>query len=442
MSWNLGGSGGSVRPRPRRGPPDSGPAGAYFGHGGAAVRVLPHGRGRTVAVIGVGYVGLPTAATLAHLGHRVTCGDADPAKVAMLESGKVPIVEDHLEELVREGQAAGPAPVRGRGHRSGRGRRVRLPVRPHPPGRRRLGRPLLRRGGGQGDRSPPAARDHHRQQVDRAGGLHPGGRAGPRPPRREGRLQSGVPAGGDRRPRQPPSRAHRGGGRRPVGRGPGRRPLRRNPRTAVDHRRRHRRDHQVRLQRLPRHQAELRQRRGRPVRGGGRRRARRDPRPGLRQAHRLRVPATRARVGRELPAQGHAGTGPHRRAGRVRLLLPEGGHRHQRGAVRPGGGQGHARRWAASSPGRWWPYGASPSRRGPTTSATPRPSRWSGAWSPTGPPSGSSTRRCRSRRPVLRPHRRAAGVRPRGRGTRPGVAGAGLPRRLRRLSRAPPPPWC
>jgi UDPglucose 6-dehydrogenase len=71
------------------------------------VRVLPHGRGHTVAVIGVGYVGIPTAATLAHLGHRVTCGDSDPAKVAMLEGGRVPIVEDHLEELVQEGQRAG-----------------------------------------------------------------------------------------------------------------------------------------------------------------------------------------------------------------------------------------------------------------------------------------------------------------------------------------------
>jgi UDPglucose 6-dehydrogenase len=106
MSWNLGGSGGS--PTGRVSPSDaSGPAGASFGHGGAAVRVLPHGRGRTVAVIGVGYVGLPTAATLAHLGHKVTCGDADPAKVALLERGTVPIVEDHLEDLVREGQAAG-----------------------------------------------------------------------------------------------------------------------------------------------------------------------------------------------------------------------------------------------------------------------------------------------------------------------------------------------
>ena len=147
----FGGFGGSSAQRsPSVG--GSGPAGAYFGHGGAAVRVLPHGRGHTVAVIGVGYVGLPTAATLAHLGHRVTCGDADPAKVAMLEQGQVPIVEDHLEELVREGQAAGRLRfVVGR-HRGRGGRRVRLPLRSHPPGRRRLGRPLLRRGGGQGDR--------------------------------------------------------------------------------------------------------------------------------------------------------------------------------------------------------------------------------------------------------------------------------------------------
>ncbi len=67
----------------------------------------PGGNGRRVAVIGVGYVGLPTAATLAHLGHQVTCGDADAAKIALLEGGRVPIVEDQLEELVREGIAAG-----------------------------------------------------------------------------------------------------------------------------------------------------------------------------------------------------------------------------------------------------------------------------------------------------------------------------------------------
>ena len=109
MSWGLGmfSGSGSGPSSARTSGSDAGQAGASFGHGGAAVRVLPHGRGRTVAVIGVGYVGLPTAATLAHLGHRVTCGDADPGKVAMLEDGRVPIVEDHLEDLVREGQSAG-----------------------------------------------------------------------------------------------------------------------------------------------------------------------------------------------------------------------------------------------------------------------------------------------------------------------------------------------
>jgi len=98
MSWNSWAFGGSAAG-------DGTASGSPYGQG--AVRVLPHGRGRSVAVIGVGYVGLPTAATLAHLGHRVTCGDADPAKVAMLVKGQVPIVEDHLEELVREGQASG-----------------------------------------------------------------------------------------------------------------------------------------------------------------------------------------------------------------------------------------------------------------------------------------------------------------------------------------------
>jgi UDPglucose 6-dehydrogenase len=88
---------------------DGGPERPGHGHapGESAFGRPPSGATHTIAVIGVGYVGLPTAATLAHLGHRVTCGDADPAKVAMLQRGEVPIVEEHLEELVREGQAAG-----------------------------------------------------------------------------------------------------------------------------------------------------------------------------------------------------------------------------------------------------------------------------------------------------------------------------------------------
>mgnify|MGYP001156556440 CR=1 FL=1 len=54
-----------------------------------------------VAVIGTGYVGLPTGVVLADLGHNVICVDRDQAKVAMLQSGKSPIYEPGLEELLK-----------------------------------------------------------------------------------------------------------------------------------------------------------------------------------------------------------------------------------------------------------------------------------------------------------------------------------------------------
>jgi UDPglucose 6-dehydrogenase len=56
-----------------------------------------------IAVIGTGYVGLTTGAYLAHLGHNVVCADIIPEKVAALQLGEIPIVEDGLEELVRAG---------------------------------------------------------------------------------------------------------------------------------------------------------------------------------------------------------------------------------------------------------------------------------------------------------------------------------------------------
>ena len=59
-----------------------------------------------VAVVGAGYVGLTTAACLAHLGHDVTCADVDAAKVASLSDGLIPIHEEGLAELVREGIGA------------------------------------------------------------------------------------------------------------------------------------------------------------------------------------------------------------------------------------------------------------------------------------------------------------------------------------------------
>ena len=61
----------------------------------------------TVAVIGAGYVGLTTAAFLAHLGHRVVGADVVAEKVERLNRGETPIVEGGLEELVREGVDAG-----------------------------------------------------------------------------------------------------------------------------------------------------------------------------------------------------------------------------------------------------------------------------------------------------------------------------------------------
>jgi UDPglucose 6-dehydrogenase len=61
----------------------------------------------SVAVIGTGYVGLTTGACLASLGHDVTCADIDPVKIDMLNAGEMPILEDGLEELVRDGARSG-----------------------------------------------------------------------------------------------------------------------------------------------------------------------------------------------------------------------------------------------------------------------------------------------------------------------------------------------
>jgi UDPglucose 6-dehydrogenase len=60
----------------------------------------------TVAVIGVGYVGLTTAACLAHLGHRVTAVDVDAIKIERLRRGESPILEERLPELIKAGLAA------------------------------------------------------------------------------------------------------------------------------------------------------------------------------------------------------------------------------------------------------------------------------------------------------------------------------------------------
>ncbi len=55
-----------------------------------------------IAVIGTGYVGLTSGVCLASKGHEVTCVDIDSEKVGLINSGKSPIYEKGLQELLKE----------------------------------------------------------------------------------------------------------------------------------------------------------------------------------------------------------------------------------------------------------------------------------------------------------------------------------------------------
>ena len=53
-----------------------------------------------IAVAGTGYVGLVAGVCFAERGHNVICVDVDEAKVELMKSGKCPIYEENLEELM------------------------------------------------------------------------------------------------------------------------------------------------------------------------------------------------------------------------------------------------------------------------------------------------------------------------------------------------------
>ena len=60
-----------------------------------------------ICVVGIGYVGLVTAACLAEAGNNVVCVDNDSGKIARLKDGEIPIFEAGLTEIVKRNEKLG-----------------------------------------------------------------------------------------------------------------------------------------------------------------------------------------------------------------------------------------------------------------------------------------------------------------------------------------------
>src|SRR6202050_896174 len=61
----------------------------------------------SVSIFGLGYVGSVSAACFASMGHKVIGVDVSRAKVEMMDSGRTPIVEARMNEMVWEAHGAG-----------------------------------------------------------------------------------------------------------------------------------------------------------------------------------------------------------------------------------------------------------------------------------------------------------------------------------------------
>src|SRR5512142_2634167 len=60
-----------------------------------------------ISIFGLGYVGAVSLACLARDGHTVIGVDVDPAKLELIGSGKTPVVEEGIVDLVREAVGSG-----------------------------------------------------------------------------------------------------------------------------------------------------------------------------------------------------------------------------------------------------------------------------------------------------------------------------------------------
>lgn len=60
-----------------------------------------------IAIVGTGYVGLPTGVGLAEFGNEVICVDKIAAKIEALNNGQLTIYEDGLEELFQKAVRSG-----------------------------------------------------------------------------------------------------------------------------------------------------------------------------------------------------------------------------------------------------------------------------------------------------------------------------------------------
>lgn len=72
-----------------------------------AVTATSQGREMHISVFGIGYVGTVSAACLANDGHSVVAVDTSEQKVATINAGRSPIVEEGLAELIRRGVESG-----------------------------------------------------------------------------------------------------------------------------------------------------------------------------------------------------------------------------------------------------------------------------------------------------------------------------------------------